>query len=158
MTTNPQTVMSIAVSHNRICFVYLIDKQPMDWEMSHKATSSPKLTGKKVSSWIEYYAPDVVITEDMGANNRKGARTKQLHEAMVDCVHLSDARHVAIARYQPFQSKYEQIEDLCVHFPQMRTLAPRKRRYWENEPQNVSYFEALSMAVLFREPPFDLPV
>lgn len=142
----PLTIMAIAVNHNRIGFVFLIDKQPMDWEMSYVAAASPSNAQKKVAQWIKHYGVDVAVTEDMYGTTRKGKRTTKLIEAVGEAAQQSNAQHVEVVRSQPFQSKYEQIDDLIERYPQMKAVAPRKRKYWENEPHSVTIFEALAMA------------
>jgi len=146
MRNSPLTIMSIAVSHNRIAFVFLIDRQPMDWEMSFVAAASPKSAASKVAQWIKHYGVDVVITEDTRISTRKGRRTQSLLEAVCAAVQVTDTQHIEVVRSQPFQSKYEQIDDLITRYPQMKAVAPRKRKYWENEPHSVTIFEALAMA------------
>ena len=41
---------------------------------------------------------------------------------------------------------FDQIDTLIARYPQMKIVAPRKRRYWENEPHTVTLFESLAMA------------
>lgn len=148
MKTNnsPLKVMSIAASHNRIAMVFLIDKQPMDWEMSYLAATSPDKAAQKVKHWIKWYGVDVVVTENPQDINRKGQRTQDLLEAVCNAVQSLEIQHLEVSRHQPFPSKYEQIDDLCERYPQMKAAAPRKRKYWENEPHSVTIFEGLSNA------------
>ena len=142
----PLSIISIAVSHNRIAMVFLIDKQPMDWEMSYVAASSPDNATKKAKHWVQWYGADVVVTENPRNTNRKGERSQQLLEAVCQAVQATKAQPIEVERHQPYPSKYEQIDALCARYPQMKAAAPRKRKYWENEPHAVTTFEALSNA------------
>lgn len=165
MRTKPIRTLAITASHNRLCFVFLIGEQPMDWELSFTAASSIDETAKKVDQWIHYYQADVVVAENLKTVTRKGERTLHLIDAIHKASQSSQAKLIIIRREQPFQSKYEQIDDLCDRYPQMKILAPPKRKYWENERHSVSYFEALAMAVQYFDclkrnkfkPPSNLP-
>lgn len=126
--------------------VFFIDKQPMDWEISYVAASSPDNAAKKAQHWVQWYGVDVVVTENPHSTNRKGKRSQKLLEAIYEAIQATAAQSIEVERCQPFQSKYEQIDDLCHRYPQMRAAAPRKRKYWENEPHAVTIFEALSNA------------
>lgn len=137
--------MAIAVNHNRIAMVFLIDKQPMDWELSYVGASSPDQAHTKVTQWITHYGVDVVVTESCEVTTRKGKRTMRLMLGVREGAIQSPAQHIEVIRHQPFQSKYEQIDDLVQRYPQMQAVAPKKRRYWENESHAVTIFEALAM-------------
>lgn len=165
MKAKPTRSLAITASHNRICFVFFIGEQPMDWELSYVGASSVDQASKKVSQWIRYYQAEYVIAENLKTVTRKGERTLHLIDAIHQTSIASSARLVTVHRTQPFQSKYEQIDELSKQYPQMKILAPPKRKYWENERHTVSYFEALALAVTYFEclsrkkpqPPSDLP-
>lgn len=125
--------------------VFLIDKQPMDWEMSYLAATSPENAAKKVKYWIKYYDVEVIITERTDGATRKGQRTQSLLMAVSEAAKTSGLQHESVVRSQPFQSKYEQLDNLAERFPQLKVVAPKKRKYWENEPQCVTIFEALAL-------------
>lgn len=146
MPRNPQTVMALSAHHDRIAFCFLIDRQPMDWQMAHVAAKSPELTTKKVAQWLEFYAPDIVITEDLNGSVRKGRKAQRLIVAMKNAALATNAQHIETPRTQPFANKYEQIDQLCAQYPQMQAVAPKKRRIYEKEPPAITIFECLSMA------------
>lgn len=160
MRLNPRTTLAIAINHNRIGCVYFIDKQPMLWELSYLASRSVDQARSKIDEWLEIYDVDCVVTEVQNGVSRKGKRTQILIDKINhQLANRDDVDHFTIRRQQPFPSKYEQIDDLCCRYPQMRVIAPKKRRYWENEPAVVTLFDALAMGeqVLKLEPPRNLP-
>ena len=146
MSGKLKTIIAIAVSNNRIAMVFLIDKQPMDWEVSYVAAASIGNAANKVTEWIDHYSADIVVTENLCATTRKGRRTRHLQEAVENAAVHSRAQHIDVLRHQPFPSKYEQIDDLVVRYPQLKAIAPLKRKYWENEPHVVTIFEAMALA------------
>lgn len=118
----------------------------MDWQLSYKAARSPKHAQKKISQWLEFYAPDIIVTENLRGSGRKGDRAKVLIQAVKDVAEQSSAQHIEVERSQPFASKYDQIEQLCDRYPQMKSVAPVRRKFFEKEPPRVTIFEALAMA------------
>lgn len=146
MSAKPLWVLSIAVNYNRIGFCYLIGKQPMDWQLTFKAATSAGRAEQKLNQWLDLYRPDVVITEAPRSAKRKGDRTKMLLDVVDRVVKRNGARHIVVERKQPYANRYDQIEDLCKRYPQMKAVAPKRRRYFDKEPPYVTIFDALAMA------------
>ncbi|MGH1576499.1 hypothetical protein [Planktotalea sp.] len=146
MTRKPFTVMAITASHNRIGFCFLIDKQPMDWQLAHHASKSPELTYEKAAQWFAYYQPDIIVTEDLNGSLTKGKKAQRLILAIKEAALLTDAQHIECERVQPYANKYEQIDRLCAEFPQMSAVAPKRRRIFDNEPAATTIFECLVLA------------
>jgi hypothetical protein len=146
MNTKSCKTLSISVNHNRLALIFILGKQPVYWELSYAAACNPKRAAEKVSYWINFYEADCIITEDIRGGSRKGRRTQALLKAIIGKLNSLKVQHILVPRYQPFQSKYEQMEYLCDKYPQLNVLAIEKRKYWQNELPYVSYFEAMSMA------------
>ena len=144
--SKPFTTMAIATHHNRIGFCFLVDKEPMDWQLAHRASRSASKAQKKVREWLDFYAPDVVIVELFTAGTRKGIRAQELTAAIKETVLESGAQFIETERQQPFANKYEQIDSLCDEFPQMQMSKPKKPRFFDPEPAETTVFEALAMA------------
>ena len=139
--------MAITANHNRLAFCFLVDGDPMDWQLAHSAAKSPEKTYAKVAKWLKFYQPDIVITEDLNGSSRKGRRTQRLILSIKEAVIDSKAQHIEMERYQPFANKYEQVDRLCDQFPQMQLIKPRKRRIFDNEPPVTTVFECLALAL-----------
>ena len=142
----PKTTMALAAHHNRIGFVFLIGEQPMDWQLSYQAATSPSRAQKMVAEWLRCYQPDFVLTEELSGSQRKGQKALALIGAIAKVADVSPAKHRQRQRQQPFANKYAQIEALCERFPQMRAVAPKARRFYDPEPPYVTLFEALALA------------
>ena len=89
-----KTVLALAAHHNRIAFCFLVDGQPMDWQLVYRAASSPARAKMKAEEWISFYAPDVIVTEDPKGFVRKGRVAENLTIALREAAIESDALHV----------------------------------------------------------------
>jgi hypothetical protein len=138
--------MSIAVNYNRIGFCYLIGKQPIDWQMTFKAATTIKNAENKITQWIDFYRPDVVITEDPRTLRRKGERARMLLDVAKRIADGSDVQHIEMPRVQPHRNLYDRIDELCERYPQLKAARPRRRKYYQKEPPYVTIFDAASMA------------
>lgn len=159
MAGKSRKAIAICVNHNRLSLVFFVGTQPLYWEMSYVATLTTKKAVQKVIHWIEHYDADDVITEDLRGGSRKGKHTQMMLAAIKQALNELQAAHIEVPRYQPFQSKYEQLEYLYQKYSQLKVLALKKRKYWENEHPHVAYFEAVAMAdrVFEKQPPENLP-
>jgi len=146
MKDRPLRTMSFAVNYNRIGFVYLIGKQPMDWQLSFKAGNTAGHAENKIRQWIEYYQPDVVITENYKTLGRKGERARMLLDVLKRTLAKHDVQHIEMDRVQPYRNLYDQIDDLCDRYPQVQAARPKRRKYYQKEPPYVTIFDALAMA------------
>ncbi|WP_298362542.1 hypothetical protein [uncultured Litoreibacter sp.] len=146
MVKQPNTVMAFAAHHNRFGFVFMIGQQPMDWQLVYQAAATPELAKRKIAGWLHFYKPDLIVTEDLAGSQRKGRKAQQLILAIKEVAFATDADNAEVARSQPFANKYEQIERLCEEFPQMKAVAPARRRIYDAEPPYVTLFEALALA------------
>lgn len=160
MSAKSRKAIAICVNHNRLSLVFFVGSQPLYWEISYVAAFTTKRAVQKVKHWIDYYEVDEVITEDVRGGSRKGRHTQTMLATIKNELNELDVTHIEVPRYQPFQSKYEQMGYLCKKYPQLKVLALKKRKYWENEHPHVSYFEAAAMAdrVFTHQPPENLPV
>ena len=146
MRREPFTIMALAAHHDRIGFCFLIDRQPMDWQLSYKGALSPGQAREKVAEWLKFYAPDVIVTEDLRGSERKGKDTQRLIVAMKEVALETEAQFIEIERPRPCKNKYAHIKGLCDKFPQMKVIAPSTRKIYEKEPHAVTIFEALALA------------
>ena len=140
-------VLAVAAATGRLGYVFFNDDELVDWRMSHKASQSRKRAVAQVEKWIDYLKPDVVITEDVVTESRKGARTKKIIAAIADCASNLPLNDVSISRVQTFDNKYEEATVLAARYPDILPWMPKRPRIWESEPRNMVYFEALALAL-----------
>lgn len=158
MALRGKRVVSIAVASNRVGMVYLVDGELMDWEYSSTAAQSQVNAGKKASEWIEFYCPDLVITERVHPHSRKSDSTHALIKAVAHKAKDSGKNFLSVERITIYANKYDEIADLSIQFPQIAHLAPERPPIWMPEPKATIYFEALSMALSLQNPPDNLPI
>jgi len=145
MLPKPYTALAIAVGSGKIGYVFIIDGELSDWGLTQKHSKSPEKAVAKVKEWIDYYAPNIVITEKLTFQTRKSGRTVTNIQAISDLAERASAHHIEVVRVQWFDNKYEEIGALCERYPLIANLAPKKRRLWESEHPNTVIFEALSL-------------
>lgn len=149
MLDRPKTIMAFATHHNRVGFCFFIDKQPMDWQLSYKAAKTASNTETMLAKWLEFYAPDIVVTEKVHRDSRKGERAKHLLAVVDRVVRAKKIKLVKVVKQQPYMNKYLQIDELCDRYPQMKAVAPKRRKYFEKEPPYVTLFEALALGIRY---------
>jgi hypothetical protein len=138
-------VLGFAVGSGKIGFAYLVDGELMDWRLSIKASRSFDKAFRQALDWITYYAPEMVVLEEIPADTRKGAYTQSLLLAIESAANNVNVEHVRIARPASGPNKYADAAELAAEFPQIASWLPHPRRLWETEPRNVIYFEALAL-------------
>ncbi len=140
-------VLAIAVATGRVGYALLVGDSLEDWKLSKKASRSPKEASKHVTAWIEFFKPDVVVTEKINEHSRKGHHAKKLIAAIAGVAENHDLLDVAVTRIRAFKNKYEEARALATRFPQLRPQLPREPRIWQSEPFGTIYFEALALAL-----------
>lgn len=140
-------VLALAAATGRVGYVYFIDGEPVHWVISHKAATSPLLAAKQTAEWISLLAPDLVVTELIGARSRKGSNTKYLIAAMADTAREVDCKDHSVPRVQHYANKYEEADALAARFPMLLAWLPNRPRIWEAEPRNMILFEAVALAL-----------
>ncbi|MEL6503581.1 MAG: hypothetical protein AAFQ10_03905 [Pseudomonadota bacterium] len=139
--------MAIAVASCRICYVYFEDEKLVDWALSRKASLSPKNAAKQARTWIEMLEPDVVVTEKLGHQCRKGTKSETLIEAVQKMAAEFELFDVAVSKRQLFDNKYEEAAFYAARFPDIKNWLPEMPKIWEGEPYNASYIEAINLAL-----------
>ena len=147
MSTKFRKVLSIAAATGKIGYVFLIDGEPYDWGVSPKASTSPKLAHQHVAEWIDYYQPQLLITERIDPSSRKKDVSRALVNAIWKAAQDAEMKWACVDRIQTYQNKYIEAEALAARFPEFKEWLPKTRRLWESEPRRTIIFEALSMAL-----------
>lgn len=146
MIVKPFKTLSVAASSGKVGFVLLINGELKDWGLSIKASKSSELTADKAQAWINFYQPDVVITELITKHSRKSQHNQQVIQAIAETAIDSDAQHVEIERTQDYDNKYVEAQALAEKYPVIANWLPKPRKLWEAEPKNMVLFEAISLA------------
>jgi len=158
MTTNEHKLLAIAVASGKIGYVFIINGKLMDWGLSKQASATPGMAKCRVLDWLDFYRPDVVVTEKQHRFSRKSEMTHSVIEGVTMAVKNKGVHLVEVERERLHKNKYEEIDALAVQFPNLAGWAPHKRRAWESEMRETILFDALAMAIQYREQPANLPV
>lgn len=145
-------MLAIAVGSGRVGYVFLVDGAPFNWKLSRKASRSPEHAATHAGEWIDRLRPDLVVTEKITTRCRKGVRAKALMEAVARTASEQDLFDVAVERPRQFPNKYAEAAALADRFPDLRPWVPKPRKLWESEPRSITYFEALSLALVVIDP------
>lgn len=143
----PLKVLAFAAISDRIGYVLLHDDRVKDWQATEKATLSSVEAAEFVQQMINFHRPNVVVTERLGPDNRKGEATQRLIDAMERIAQENNSViHVATQHHHAYPSKYEEAAALAKRYPALKPWLPKKRRFFDNQPRPMVIFEALSLA------------
>ena len=142
----PLRVLAVAVATGRVGYVFFIDGRLCDWGLSRKASKSAEYAAREMQRWIDRLAPDVVVTEKLDRNSRKGEKSRGLIETLVRVAQNNQLLDVSVRRIRRFKDKYTEAKAFVAEFPDLVPWVPKKRCIWEPEPRNTIYFEALALA------------
>ena len=140
-------ILAITVASGRVGYVFLIGGKLEGWGMSRKGSISPRDASSVAVAWIRKLRPIVVITEEVRPRSRKGAKTRNLIEAVAQVARESEVLDVRVAHRQAFANKYAEAKALADQFPELCPWVPKPRRIWDSEPRSMVYFEAMALAV-----------
>ncbi len=140
-------VLAISVATGRIGYAFLVGGRPKDWKMSRKAWRAVSDAEHYVQRLIALFKPDVVVTEKIEKNSRKGSHAKSIVTAIARLAEKAMLLDVVVPRIQRYQNKYAEARVFSERFPELASSVPRQPRCWESEPFSTIYFEALSLAL-----------
>ncbi len=139
-------LLACVAARRRVAYVFLVDGKVRDWRVSEKAGKSPQDAAEQVQIWINDLRPDVLVTERVDGDFRKGPRIKALIRAIANTAAHNYLLDIAVKRERRYQNKYAEAEALADLHPEVQAWLPRKRRFFDHEPRNIVLFEALSLA------------
>ena len=140
-------ILAVAASSGKVGYVYLSDGDLLDWGLSVKASRSVDAAFAQMATWLSRYHPDMVLVEYLEDGARKGPHTRALIEAVLAAAREREIAWERVVRPRRLASKYADAAVLAEEFPQIAPWLPKPRSKWGHEPNNIVYFEALSLAV-----------
>lgn len=135
----------MAVASGRVGHVLIEHGQVIDKGMSSIASQDIGEARKFAARRIELSRPDVVVTEQLSQNSKKGLKTRSMITAMNGVAEASGVLSLPVERASRPHDRFEEAAQLCRLYPEMQTLLPPKRKPWEAEPKALIYFEALAL-------------
>lgn len=148
-------VLSLAAATGRIGHVFLDKADLQDWKLSRVVANDPEAAARHVRRLIETFRPDVVVTEKIIEESRKGDRARANIMAMAKEAANHQLYDIAVVRARPFKNKYLEAEALTERFPALLSRLPDRRKAWNSEPKQTVIFEALALALQVIDPDCD---
>lgn len=150
-------VLSVAVATGRVAYVFMIDGELRDWNISVKASKSATELAGWLQRLINELKPDVVVTEKITELCRKGRKAKRLIQASVELASHNFVLDVSVERPRDYPCKYTEAKALADRYPELTGWLPRKRRFFDDEPRSTVLFEALALVeAVLKRPPMQL--
>ena len=147
MTTERPRVLAVAVASRKIAYVLLIAGHLKDWRISRAGGMSAPKGRSFLRKAIALHAPDLVVIENPHGPTRKYGTPLQILLAMAQDLDDSATPHRLVTRVQAYANKYDEAAALVEQFPEISPWQPKTRRFWDPEPTETIYFEALALAV-----------
>lgn len=140
-------VLAVAVASGKAAYVYLENKQLVDWRIITKATKSGADLVGYMQGVINDSRPEVVVTESCGSACRKGRRTQALIQSIAELASHNTVLDISVPLPRTHPSKYEAAKALAAQHPVIVSYLPgQKRRIFDFEPRSMILFEALALA------------
>lgn len=118
---------------------------------------------KKLANLIEHYQPDVIILENpTGKGSRRCQRVQQLLKEVLE---LAASRRIKVQSFSLSQirkafyssgafNKYQVASTITKRFPELALRFPQVHKFWVNENERMSIFDAAPLALtLFLKKP-----
>jgi len=141
----PNRLLSIAAASGRVAYILFIGREPKIWGLSKKASKSPELAAAQTKRWIAETAPEAVVTEKI-STTLKGDATQVLIEAIQRTAADANLLDMAVARPWRFANKYEEGAALAKRYPDLANKLPVKRIFYDSEPRNTVFTDAVVLA------------
>lgn len=146
MRPEPRKFIAIAAASGRIGYAFFIDRVVCDWGLSRAASANPLSAAAQAQAWFVRLRPEVVVTERIDHLCRKGIRTRKVIQAIANSAAAAGLYDISVPRHRRYANKYDEASVLAERFPELAQWRPPRRRTWEPEPRNMTYFEALALA------------
>lgn len=147
MVVRTEHVLSVMVSTGKVGYAFFVDGKPYDWKVSFTASTSTRTAYEFAMGWIEYYQPQLIITERISLDSRKQTFSRELVDAIMKAAQDSDVLAASVDRVCNYENKFKEAEVIAKRFPELKSYLPKPRKYWEPEPRQIIIFEAVSLAL-----------
>ena len=145
MRVSAEKCVAVAASYGKVGLVCLAGTELLDWKISVAASKSVDAAFAQATRWLQYYRPDVVIVEAFTEQSQKGRNTGAIIEATMAASREFGISPLEITPIKRFKNKYIAAGAVAKRYPQLRPWLPKKREYYEHEPRNIIYFEAMAL-------------
>ncbi len=155
-------------SHTRVLALYPTSRgfgyvvfegatNPLDWGNMSIKNSDNKLALKKVKSFIFYYQPDVLVSENP---IEKGSRRSQRINSLLLSIKRLEKVNIIVKTYSRYEiinvfeqfgakTKYEISRAIIRFLPVFEYHKPPKRKPWMSEDSRMAIFDAVALAMTY---------
>ena len=132
--------------------------RPIDWGVKDVRIDKNVSCLSKMKDLIEFYEPEVVVTEDYA--EKRSRRCKRIQALLRNIARLVEEKRITNFRvpratirsfYSRFgaRTKYERAKFISEQFPEFELQLPPPRRIWMSEDPRMSIFEAAALALMY---------
>lgn len=155
-------------AHNRILslyptfrgFGYVIFEgaaNPLDWGNVSVKNKDNQLIIDKIETYISYYKPNVVVTENPTG---EGSRRNKRIQSLVQSIKKLERENLVIKTYSRSEitnvfeqfgakTKYEMSNTIAKFLPVFEHHKPPKRKPWMSEDSRMAIFDAIALAMTY---------
>lgn len=149
----------IAISPTPRGFGYAVfegPQEPLDWGVKEARINVYARNIRRLNELIDFYEPDLVVTEDISTWPRRGKRAQRFERGLRK---VAFRRNLAVKRYS--QSAVEDIFEqfgakkkilrarkIAEWLPSLSARLPRARRPWMSEDYRMAIFDAAALALV----------
>ena len=134
-------------------FAILEDFILIDWGLARLRTRSEEEFRARVESLVHQYRVTGIAVED-SSNRRRSIASLERVESVVSCARrlnlsvnrLSRAAVFSVFGLDPKQTNHTLSRLLSQYFPELDTVLPPPRRFFDNEDERVNVFRAAALA------------
>lgn len=149
----PRRLLAAAAATGRVGYVFFVDGQLYDHDLSKKAFQNTNLAAAVFQKWIGKFDPDVVIIEKLTEASSKGERSKEIVKTLSLIASHNHLYDIAITANRQGRTRYEQAVHLAHIYPDIAPRLPKKHKFYDSEDRAMVLFDALTLAHLVLESP-----
>jgi hypothetical protein len=160
---SPSRILAISPFTRGFGFAVLEGERMLaDWGTKPVSYGEDLQWSRKAERLILMYKPDVVIFQDFSLKgSTRSARMRVVNANMMTLARLHQVRVEVLSRQEILKicflgtrgTKNEMAEIVAKKFPELLQRVPPKRRTWMPEDHRMSIFEAVGLALAFRNLP-----
>lgn len=112
----------------------------------------------KLADLIERYQPDVIVLEN--PTDKGSRRCQRVQQLLKETLVLIASKRIKARRFSRSQigkafyssgafNKYQRASSIAKQFSELALRLPQARKFWVNEGERMSIFEAVALALTF---------
>jgi hypothetical protein len=147
-------VLAVDIASRGLGFVLLEGPLALiDWGFYNAREDRDARCLAQLAWMLTKFSPDALVIEELGRKTRRPARVTALAKAFaaaaqehgVACHRVS--RQTVRSSFPSSRDKYDIAHALAERFPEISSICPPRRKFWNTEDPRINIFDALSFAV-----------